>query len=88
VDEVYGIIHSVRPVGCYNGHLPKVCKKGKVPKQVSLSQSYSLRRPKSYTCARSIMRSPRTSITAIWVPKTLLDERYGSILRWVPNRAN
>jgi hypothetical protein len=34
---------------CYmcgeHGHLPKVCKKGKVPKQVNLSQSYSLRRP-------------------------------------------
>jgi hypothetical protein len=77
---------------CYmcgeHGHLPKVCKKGKVPKRVNLSQSYSLRRPKSYTCARSVMRSPRTSTTAIWVPKDLLDERYGPILRWVPNCAN
>jgi hypothetical protein len=77
---------------CYmcgeHGHLPKVCKKGKVPKQVNLSQSYSLRRPKSYTCARSVRRSPRTSTTAIWVPKALLDERYGPISRWVPNRAN
>jgi hypothetical protein len=77
---------------CYmcgeHGHLPKVCKKGKVPKQVNLSQSYSLRRPKSYTCARSVMRSPRTSTTAIWVPKALLDERYGPIPRWVPNYAN
>ena len=77
---------------CYmcgeHGHLPKVCKKGRVPKQVNLSQSYSLRRPKSYTCARSVMRSPRTSTTAIWVPKALLDERYGPISRWVPNRAN
>jgi hypothetical protein len=77
---------------CYmcgeHGHLLKVCKKGKVPKQVNLSKSYSLRRPKSYTCARSIMRSPRTSITAIWVPKALLDEHYGPIPRWVPNCAN
>jgi hypothetical protein len=78
---------------CYmwgeHGHLPKVCKKGKVPKQVNLSQFYSLRRPKSYTCARSVMRSPRTSTTAIWVPKDLLDECYGPILRWyqtVPTR--
>jgi hypothetical protein len=69
-------------------HLPKVYKKGKVPKQVNLSKSYSLRRPKSYTCARLVMRSPRTSTTAIWVPKALLDERYGPISRWVPNRAN
>jgi hypothetical protein len=34
------------------GHLRKVCKKDKVPKQVNLSQSYSLRRPKSYTCTK------------------------------------
>jgi hypothetical protein len=54
---------------CYmcgeQGHLCKVCKKGKVPKQVNLSQSYSLRRPKSYTCARSIMRSRRSNTNAI-----------------------
>jgi hypothetical protein len=58
---------------CYKcgeqSHLLKVCNKGEVPKQVNLSQSYSLRRPKSYSCARSIMRSPRTSTHAIWVPK-------------------
>jgi hypothetical protein len=70
------------------GHLPKVCKKSKIPKQVNLPQSYSLRKPISYTCARSVMRSPRTSTTAIWIPKTRLDERYGSISRWVPNCAN
>jgi len=71
-----------------HGHLPKVCKKGKVPKQVNLSQSYSLRRPISYTCARSVMRSPRTSTIAIWVPKAFLDDCYGPIPRWVPNCAN
>jgi hypothetical protein len=77
---------------CYmcaeQGHLSKVCKKGKVPKQVNLSQSYSLRRPKPYTCARSAMRSPRTSTIVIWVPMALLDDRYGPIPRWVPNCAN
>ena len=77
---------------CYmcgeHGHPPEVCNKGKVPKQVNLSQSHSLRRPKSYTCARSITRSPRTSTIAIWVPKALLDDRYGPIPRWVPNCAN
>jgi hypothetical protein len=77
---------------CYKcgeqGHLSKVCKKGKVPKQVNLSQSYSLRRPKPYTCPRSVMRSPRTSTIAMWVPKTLMDDRYGPIPRWVPNCAN
>jgi hypothetical protein len=71
-----------------HGHLPKVCKKGKGPKQVNLSQYYSLRRPKSYTCARSVTRSPRNSTTVVWVPKGLLDEHYGPILRWVPNCAN
>jgi hypothetical protein len=77
---------------CYKcgeqGHLFKVCYKGKTPKQVNLSQSHSLRRTKSYTCARSIMRSPRTSTKAIWVPKALLVERHGPISRWVPNCAN
>jgi hypothetical protein len=71
-----------------HGHPSEVCKKGKVPKQVNLSQSYSLRRPKAYTCARSIMRSPRTSAKAIWVPKALLVEHHGPISRWVPNCAN
>jgi hypothetical protein len=77
---------------CYKcgeqGHLSKVCNKGEVPKQVKLSQSYSPRRPKSYPCARSIMRSPRTSTKTIWVPKALLVERHGPIPRWVPNCAN
>jgi hypothetical protein len=77
---------------CYKcgeqGHLSKVCDEGKVPKQVNLSQSHSLRRPKSYTCDRSIMRSPRTSTKAIWVPKALLVERHGPIPRWVPNYVN
>ena len=70
------------------GHLSKVCYKGKIPKQVNLSQFHSLRRPKSYTCARSITRSPRTSTKAIWVPKAHLDDHYGPIPRWVPNCAN
>jgi hypothetical protein len=83
---------QVKQCFCYMcgeyGHLSKVCKKGKVPKQVKLSQSYSLRRPKPYTCARSVMRSPRTSTIAIWVPKDFLNDRYGPIPRWVPNCAN
>jgi hypothetical protein len=77
---------------CYmcgeHGHPPEVCNKGKVPKQVNLSQSYSLRRPKPYTCAKSVMRSPRTSTIATWVPNALLDDCYGPIPRWVPNCAN
>jgi hypothetical protein len=77
---------------CYKcgeqGHISKVCYKGKIPKQVNLCQSYSRRRPKSYTCARSITRSPRTSTKAIWVPKAHLHDHYVPIPRWVPNCAN
>jgi hypothetical protein len=77
---------------CYKcgeqGHLSKVCNKGEVPKQVKLSQSHSLRRPKSHTRARTITRSPRTSTKTIWVPKAFLVERHGPISRWVPNCAN
>jgi hypothetical protein len=77
---------------CYKcgkqGHLSKVCNKGKAPKQVKLSQSHLLRRPKSYTGARSTTSSPRTSTKTIWVPKALLVDRYGPIPRWVPNCAN
>jgi hypothetical protein len=51
------------------GHLSKVYKKGKVPKQINSNHSYSLRRPKSYTCAKPILRSPRTGTNSIWVPK-------------------
>jgi hypothetical protein len=83
---------QVERLFCYmcgeQGHLRKVCKKGKVSKQVNLFQSYSLRRPKSYTCTRSIMRSPRSSTNDIWVPKALLNDLYGPIPRWVPNCAN
>jgi hypothetical protein len=77
---------------CYKcgekGHLSKVCNKGEVPKQVKLSQSQSLRRPKSHTRARAITRSPRTGTKTIWVPKALLVERHGPISRWVQNCAN
>jgi hypothetical protein len=77
---------------CYKcgeqGHLSKVCNKGEAPKQVKLSQSHLLRRPNSYTCARYVTRSPRTSTKTIWVPKALLVDRYGPIPRWVPNCAN
>ena len=77
---------------CYKcgeqGHLSKVCNKGKAPKRVKLSQSHLLRRPKSYTCARSTTSSPRTSTKTIWVPKALLVECQGPIPRWVPNCAN
>jgi hypothetical protein len=76
---------------CYKcgeqGYLCKVCKKGKVPKQINSSHSYSLRRPKSYTSARPMLRSPRTGTNAIWVPKALLNDLYGPITRWIPNYA-
>jgi hypothetical protein len=70
---------------CYKcgeqGHLRKACKKGKVSKKINSSHSYSLGRTKSYTCARPMLRSPRTSTNAIWVPMALLDDLYGPIPR-------
>jgi hypothetical protein len=57
-------------------------------KQGNSFHSYLLRKPKSYTCARPMLKSPRSSTKAIWVPKALLDDLYGPILRWVPNYAN
>jgi hypothetical protein len=70
------------------GHLRKVCTMGKVPKPRKSFHSYSLRRSKYYTCARTIIGSHRPSTNAIWVPKALLSDLYGPIPRWVPKCAN
>jgi hypothetical protein len=44
----------------------------KIPKLGNAFHSYSFRRPKSYSCARTMISSPRPSRKAIWVPKTRL----------------
>jgi hypothetical protein len=52
------------------GHLKKVCNVVKIPKLGNAFHSYSFRRPKSYSCARTMISSPRPSRKAIWVPKS------------------
>jgi hypothetical protein len=41
------------------GRLHKVCTMGKISKPINSFHSYSHRRPKYYTCARSMIGSPR-----------------------------
>jgi hypothetical protein len=76
---------------CYKcgkqGHLKKVWSLGKIPKLGNSFHSYSLRRPIYYNCARTTISSPRTNTNAIWVPKALLADVYGPILRWAPKCA-
>ena len=73
---------------CYNcrekGHLFKVCPKGKTPKPNLSIHSNMLRRPKFDSCARKVMSSPHSRTKAIWVPKSLLANLDGPIMRWVP----
>jgi hypothetical protein len=73
---------------CYNcrekGHLFKVCPKGKIPKPNLSIHSDMLRRPKFDSCARKVMSSPHSRTKAIWVPKSLLANLDGPIMRWVP----
>jgi hypothetical protein len=73
---------------CYNcrekGHLFKVCLKGKTPKPNLSIHSNMLRRPKFDPCARKVMSSPHSRTKAIWVPKSLLANLDGTIMRWVP----
>jgi hypothetical protein len=77
---------------CYNfgerGHLKKVCSNGKDPKLNNSFHSYSLRRPKYYTCARTMTSSPRFITNAIGVPKTPLANLDGHISRWLTKCAN
>jgi hypothetical protein len=73
---------------CYNcrekGHLFKVCPKGKISKPNLSIHSDMLRRPKFDSCARKVMSSPHSRTKAIWVPKSLLANLGGPIMRWVP----
>jgi hypothetical protein len=77
---------------CYTcgeqGHLRKVCRYGKIPKPRYSFHSYSLRRPRYYNCARTMISLPKPSTNVIWVPKALLTDLDGPILRWVPKCAH
>ena len=70
------------------GHLCKICTQGKVPKPRYSFHSYSLRRPRYYNCARTMISLPKPSTNVIWVPKALLTDLDGPILRWVPKCAH
>ena len=72
----------------WKGHLKKVCSKGKIFKPNISIHSYSLRKTKVSTCARTVICSPRLSTNAIWVPKSLLTNLVGPITRWVLKCAN
>jgi hypothetical protein len=54
------------------GHLVKVCPKGKISNPNVSIHSNTLRIPKNDSCARKVMSSPRFRTKAIWVPKSLL----------------
>ena len=74
---------------CYTcrekGHLGKDCPKGN-PQTSNLVQYdlTKLRNDKAGTCAIRVIKSPRTSIRAIWVPKHLLTNLDGPNKVWVP----
>ena len=74
---------------CYTcrekGHLGKDCPKGN-PQTSNLVQYdfTKLRNDKAGTCAIRVIKSPRTSIRAIWVPKHLLTNLDGPNKIWVP----
>jgi hypothetical protein len=67
---------------CYNcrakGHIGKNCPMGNIPKP-SLSFDHNLlRNAKNDICATRVICSPHTSTKAIWVPKSLVTNLYGS----------
>jgi hypothetical protein len=66
------------------GHMWKDCPIGKFPKPNLSIHSNMLRRPKFDSCARKVMSSPYSRTKAIWVPKSLLANLDGPIMRWVP----
>jgi hypothetical protein len=56
----------------------------RVPKPNLSIHSDMLRRPKFDSCARKVMSSLYSRTKAIWVPKSLLANLDGPIMRWVP----
>ena len=67
------------------GHIGKDCPKGNP--QISNLVHYNftkLRNDQAGTCAIRVIKSPRTSIRAIWVPKHLLTNLDGPNKVWVP----
>jgi hypothetical protein len=65
-----------------------VCSNGKIYKPNNSLYYYLLRGPRYYTCARTMISSPRFSTNAIWALKALLSDLNGPISRWVPKCAH
>jgi hypothetical protein len=72
---------------CYNCRenviYSRFCPKGKTPKPNLSIHSNMLRRPKFESCARKVKSSPHSRTKAIWVPKSVLANLDGPIMRWV-----
>ena len=74
---------------CYTcrekGHLGKDCPKGKSSNSNLVHYDFTrLRKDKAGTCAIRVIKSPRTSIRAIWVPKHVVANLDGPNKVWVP----
>jgi hypothetical protein len=73
---------------CYicrkKGHLCKDCPIGNYPEPSLSIESCMLRRPKIATYARKVMSLPYARTKDIWVPKSLLTNLDGPIMRWGP----
>jgi hypothetical protein len=74
---------------CYNchesGHLIKVSEKSKTPKPNLSIDSNMLRRPTIDICTRNVINHLILGQKAIWVPRYLLINLDGPIMRWEPN---
>jgi hypothetical protein len=68
-------------------HLSMDCPMGNTPKLNSSITSNLLRSPKTDTCARKVISSPRASTKAIWVPKSHVTNLDGPNIVWVPSCA-
>jgi len=66
-------------------HLGKDCPKGNPQTPNLVHYDFTkLRKDQAGTCATRVIKSPRTSIRAIWVPKHLLTNLDGPNNIWVP----
>ena len=63
----------------------KIVPKGKSPNSNLVHYDFTkLRKDQAGTCDTRVIKSPRTSIRAIWVPKHLLTNLDGPNKVWVP----
>ena len=77
---------------CYTcrskGHESNDCPNGNIPKSKLVDYAFSrLRDDKNGIYATRVICSPKTSIRAIWIPKSLVTNPKGTNMVWVPKRA-